>query len=214
MAGLGYAGGVMWFGAFSSRACVLLMGAVPLLGVFVGCGGTVETLPPDGSGGSASGGAPSGGSGGSAVGGAPAGGTTGVGGAPGTGGSPSSGGTGGFADPGCPDVPQPDPYYECDPLDPEVGCGEGYACYPYVSHPYGTGCGTQQFGAVCAPVGTGTHGDFCGDGYGRCAAGFLCVVGASAGKRCAKLCPLDGPHDCPAGLICGETDVAGYGVCY
>lgn len=111
-------------------------------------------------------------------------------------------------------MPPPPPAYECDPLDPFAGCEEGEACYPYVSHPFGTGCGTQQFGSVCAPAGTGEHGDFCGDGHGPCGPGFLCVVGASAGKRCAELCPLDGEHECPPGLICGETDIAGYGVCY
>jgi hypothetical protein len=141
----------------------------------------------------ASGGADSGGSGGQAAGGT---------------------GTGGYTDPGCPDVPPPEPVYECDPLEPEADCGPGFACYPYVSHPYGTGCETQQFGSWCAPAGTGEHGDFCGDGYGPCAPGYLCVVGAGAGKRCYRLCPLDTEHDCLPGLICGETDIAGYGVCY
>ncbi|NLE86337.1 MAG: hypothetical protein GX607_08055 [Myxococcales bacterium] len=178
------------------------------------CGGTVETVHQDpasggtgDSGGSSSGGV---GAGGSPAGGAP---TGGVGGTAGTGGGTTTGGRSGV-EPQCPDIEPPPPAYECDPLDPYADCGPGEACYPYVSHPFGTGCGTQQFGSLCLAEGTGTHGDLCGDGHGRCAPGFLCVVGAGPGKRCAALCPLDGDHECPPGLICGETDIAGYGVCY
>lgn len=175
---------------------------------WVACGGTVETLPPKDEGGA-------GGSGGEGVGGSAD--TGGTGGSGGTGfptGGASTGATGGYVDPGCPDVPLPEPYYECDPLEPDEGCPDGYGCYPFVSHPFGTGCGTQQFGAICSPAGTGRHGDLCGDDHGPCAPGFLCVVGAAAGKRCAQVCLLDEEHDCPEGLICGETDVAGFGVCY
>lgn len=171
----------------------------------------MDSLPTEAGGGTSSGGA----GGFAAAGGASA--TGGEGGSSSggvfTGGS-ATGGSGGYVDPGCPDVPPPEPYYECDPLEPDAGCGEGYACYPFVSHPFGTGCGTQQFGALCALAGTGQHGDFCGDEHGPCAPGYLCVVGAGAGKRCAQVCLLDEDHDCPAGLICGETDVAGFGVCY
>ncbi len=172
---------------------------------------TVHQDPASGgtgdSGGSSSGGV---GAGGSPAGGAP---TGGVGGTAGTGGGTTTGGRSGV-EPQCPDIEPPPPAYECDPLDPYADCGPGEACYPYVSHPFGTGCGTQQFGSLCLAEGTGTHGDLCGDGHGRCAPGFLCVVGAGPGKRCAALCPLDGDHECPPGLICGETDIAGYGVCY
>lgn len=149
-------------------------------------------------------------------GGAAVGGEVGVGGAPSTGGGEGSGGTGGapFVDPGCPDVEPPPPYYECDPLSDDEDCPEGYGCYPFVMHPFGSGCGTQQFGTRCAFAGTGEQGDRCGDSYGSCASGHLCVLGATPGKRCTKLCQLGSDHDCPAGLICGEVDIVGYGVCF
>ncbi len=184
-----------------------LLGALASL---VACSGTVEHVSGDeapsggssGVGGAApsiggSGGAPSGGAGGGVT-----------GGAGGTGGKP-------YEDPGCPDREPPPPHRECDPLDPWVGCQAGYGCYPYVSHPYGSGCGFQQFGAVCQLAGTGMPGDKCGDGAGGCAPGHMCVVGAGAGKRCQKICGVQGgDSDCPPGLVCGETDIQGYGVCF
>jgi hypothetical protein len=154
------------------------------------------------------------------------GGTAGGAGSGGTGGTRFDGGiplpaTGGntydasdFEDPGCPDAEPPEPYFECDPLASVSGCASGYACYPVVYHPVdGSGCGQQQYGAVCMVPGAGTGGDPCGDGYGICAAGHICVVGSKPGKRCAKICPLVGEHNCPLGLICGETDIEGIGVC-
>jgi hypothetical protein len=54
----------------------------------------------------------------------------------------------------------------------------------------------------------------CGDAQGDwCAPGFVCVVGQRAGKRCAALCKLGAPNSCTGGLVCGELDVAGFGVC-
>ncbi len=174
----------------------------------IGCGGTVtERAADDDTGGSSS---VSGGSGGlDASGGQP---TTGGRWSGGSGGVGATGGT--YIDPGCPDEEPPPPIVECDPLEPYKDCPSGFGCYPYVSHPYGSGCGFQQFGALCDYAGSGVAGDFCGDEYGNCAPGYLCVVGAGAGKRCQKLCPLVGDSGCPAGLLCGETDIEGYGVCF
>lgn len=118
-----------------------------------------------------------------------------------------------FTDPGCPEA-DPEPLREeCDPLAAQPGCPSGQACYPFVEHPFGDGCNVQRFGAVCAVAGTRVSGDRCGEGYGRCAGGLICVIGVRAGARCAKLCPLDGTDECSDGLICSETDLEGYGVC-
>jgi hypothetical protein len=117
-----------------------------------------------------------------------------------------------FVDPGCPDAEPPPELIECNPYTQE-GCDLGEGCYPYVDHPFGTGCNYQQYGTVCVFAGSGTQGALCGDGSADCAPGFLCVIGAQAGKRCAQICPLDGSAECPGGLICGETDVESVGVC-
>ncbi len=114
----------------------------------------------------------------------------------------------------CPDEEPPPVEQECDPFEPSVGCPSGYGCYPYLEYPYGQRCGFPQFGATCAPASSGSQGDSCGDGQGHCAPGYLCVVGTGAGARCARLCPLTTPTNCPSGLICTETDVKGYGVCF
>lgn len=172
-----------------------------------GCGGTVEgpsqeVVATGGffvyTGGAASGGAQSGGSGGSLS---------------ETGGGEATGGEPPYIEPECPDEPPPEPDVECDPLGvPEEECGEDSACAPYLIYPNGAECGSPQFGALCVPAGTGQQGDFCEpDG---CAAGFMCIVGAAGGKRCAEICQPVEDHSCPAGLICGETDVQGYGVCF
>ena len=136
-------------------------------------------------------------------------------------GGTSGDGTGGnseeeepYVEPDCPDEPPPPVNQQCDPLDPLWGCEEGYGCYPYLSYPYGEGCGHASFGALCMPASTGEHGAFCGDEDGYCAPGYLCVVGAAGGKRCGKICEPVARHDCPDGLICGETDIQGYGVCF
>ncbi len=191
------------------RGALLILAVLGSLGL-AACSGTVEQRSSDDEG---TGGATGGSGGSGASGGTPTGGT---GGASPSGGAPS-GGTGGtpdYVDPGCPDEPPPAVVPACDPLNPEEACGIGWACYPYVIHPYGTGCGYQQFGAECAPAGSGESGDACGDGFDDCAPGHLCVVGAGAGKRCQKLCPLQGDPGCPPGLLCGETDIEGYGVCF
>jgi len=39
------------------------------------------------------------------------------------------------------------------------------------------------------------------------------VVGSQPGKHCVQLCPIGGQKVCPQGMICGELDVEGYGVC-
>lgn len=143
------------------------------------------------------------------------GGTLSTGGTDGSGGAEPSGGTGGvYIEPECPDQPPPPVDAECDALDPLSGCEEGFGCYPYLDYPYGEGCGHARFGTVCAPASTGEQGDFCGDELGYCSPGFLCVVGAAGGRRCGKICEPVADHGCPDGLICGETDIAGYGVCF
>jgi hypothetical protein len=116
-------------------------------------------------------------------------------------------------DPGCPNVPPPEPFVECAPLDPMSRCGPGFACYPFVEHPFGRGCGVATFGAACVAAGSGVQGDPCGEDTAGCAPEHMCVIGSRSGRRCAKICVFAGPDECPVGLICGETDVEGYGVC-
>ena len=118
-----------------------------------------------------------------------------------------------FVDPGCPDAAAPQGFVECDVFGVGADCPVGYGCYPYITHPFGEGCDQQSFGAVCAPAGTGTQGAFCDGGANICAPGYLCVVGAQPGKRCMRMCPLDGSAQCEPGLICGKTDAQGIGVC-
>jgi hypothetical protein len=133
----------------------------------------------------------------------------------GMGGQASSGGRkmSDFVDPGCPDVPPPPGIVECDPLGDTTDCPLGFSCYPYVEHPFGEGCEAQIFGARCRESGDGTQGEVCGSGTDGCAAMHLCVIGLQAGRRCAKMCTFDGRLECNEGMICGETDVEGYGVC-
>jgi hypothetical protein len=122
---------------------------------------------------------------------------------------------GGFVDPGCEDLPPPEPYFECDLFLEPSGCQDGYGCYPYLLHPNDpSGCGQQSYGSVCIEPGIGSQGDLCGDGLRYCEPGYICVIGARPGARCAKLCSMDGAADCTDGLICGETDLPGIGVCY
>jgi hypothetical protein len=82
-----------------------------------------------------------------------------------------------------------------------------------VQHPFGDGCDAESYGALCLPAGSGGQGALCGDGTDDCAPGYICVIGAHAGKRCAKLCSFAGGDECPLGMICGDTDIEGYGVC-
>jgi hypothetical protein len=142
----------------------------------------------------------------------------------GTGGTVHTGGTGGkdagkdakqdaeppdgWVDPPCPDAPPPPPIKDCDPFGPNT-CGSGMACYPYVQYP-SQPCDVEQFGAICAPEGTGTQGDNC---YSQnCAGGFVCVI-TGQGTECVELCQL-GTKSCPKGLFCVPIDVEGYGGCY
>jgi len=165
------------------------------------CGGSVEIA---GGGGSGAGGA----------------GGRGQAGHTGRAGSPSAGagalpdaGRDAYVDPGCPDLGPPVEVKECDAFSPSPTCPPGLGCFPFVDHPFGEGCGAQRFGTECRPTGTGLQGDRCGsDGQG-CASGFVCVVGSQPGKHCVQLCPIGGQKTCPAGLICGELDVEGFGVC-
>jgi hypothetical protein len=188
-------------------------GCALVLALAFGCGGTTQHGGPSGAAGSATqgGGAPS-----------RAGSSAGGSGGTGRAGAPTSGGTRMDPDPpvdkppvdaGCPMADLPAPQLECDPF--KAGdCGPDLGCYPFVEHPEGNGCGEQQYGTVCLPAGSGTQGEFCGDDVGDyCAPGFVCVVGQRAGKRCAALCQLGKPNQCTGGLICGDLDVAGYGVC-
>lgn len=133
--------------------------------------------------------------------------------APAAGGQKDAGGGGAtYVEADCPDQPPPPTFQECDPLNPELDCGPGWACLPYLEYPAGEGCGQAGFGSICVSGGTGTQGEFCDNQ--SCAPGFMCVVGAAGGKRCGQICEPVQDHGCPAGLICGETDVKGYGVCF
>jgi hypothetical protein len=184
--------------------------AALLLASAAGCGGTVEHGGPSGESGSSQGGfagragAASGGSNlGRAGGGAANAGTS------------QAGGT--VVDPNpvetsCPEADLPPPELQCDPFEP-TSCAPGLGCYPFVEHPEGSGCDQQRYGTVCLPSGLGTQGDSCGPEAGDCAAGFVCVVGQRAGKRCAALCQLGKAGQCRGGLVCGDLDVAGFGVC-
>ena len=115
-------------------------------------------------------------------------------------------------DSGCAPQDLPPPQMECDPFV-AGSCPPDSGCYPFVDHPEGSGCEQQVYGTLCLPAGTGKQGDLCGDEAGTCAPGFVCVVGQRAGKRCAALCKLGGVNQCSGGLICGDLDVPGYGVC-
>lgn len=132
------------------------------------------------------------------------------------GGASLAGGTSGgstFVDPGCPDIDPPEPLRECDPLGSELQCPFGTGCYPFVDHPFGSGCGTQTYGAMCILSGSGKQGAACGDATDGCAPSFVCVVGAHPGRHCAKLCTFDGLNNCPSGFFCDDVDIEGYGVC-
>jgi len=176
----------------------------------VACGGSVEHN--DGSAGPGTGGGAS----------SKAGARSGAG-TPGRAGSGGYAGTetlpdGGLVDPepietGCTAAELPPPDLECDPFDAS-SCGPAAGCYPFVDHPEGSGCDQQRYGTICLPAGQGTQGVMCGDSVSAgCAPGFVCVVGQRAGKRCAALCELGAPNTCKGGLICGDLDVAGFGVC-
>jgi hypothetical protein len=185
--------------------------------VAAGCGGSVAHGSGDGDEAGSSFGGSSSGQAGTSSGGtrAGSGGSRNLGGSAGT---PSAAGTGGTREPdpvdtGCPPEDLPPPELACDPFTPD-SCGIGLGCYPFVDHPLGSGCDQQRYGTVCGPVGVGHQGESCGDDTGDwCDSGYVCVVGQRAGKRCAKLCQLGVANQCSGGLLCGDLDVAGFGVC-
>jgi hypothetical protein len=180
----------------------------------VGCGGAVVHGDPDVDGSSGSGQGGGGGRSGASSGGSK---NPGRAGAAGTSGAAGSAGKG-IVDPdpvdtGCPPEELPPPENECDPFS-AGSCGPGAGCYPFVEHPEGSGCDQQRYGTVCLPAGSGMQGMRCGDETGDwCAPGFVCVVGQRAGKRCAALCKIGQANQCQGGLLCGDLDVAGFGVC-
>jgi hypothetical protein len=168
------------------------------------CGGTVVTVPADGAGGSAGHAGRASHAGSSSFAGRASGGSSSV---------PLDAAFDEYADPGCPDAGPPTQVNECDPFSATPTCPFGEGCFPFVEHPFGQGCGAQSFGTACLLAGSGHQGDACGDGTSECASGFVCVVGSQPGKHCVKLCRMSDPSSCPRGMICGELDVEGYGVC-
>ena len=126
-----------------------------------------------------------------------------------------SGGTGDmpFEDPGCPDAAAPTAVVECGVFDAMSACPVGLACKPDITHPFGSGCDQQVFNMRCVPPGPGVQGDPCEGGMAACSDGYICVVGASHGAHCLRMCPLDGSTHCPSGYVCGPTDADGIGVC-
>jgi hypothetical protein len=118
-----------------------------------------------------------------------------------------------YVDPGCPDAGPPVQVMACDAFSPTPNCPFGQGCFPFVDHPFGQGCDAQTFGTECRPAGAGVQGDTCGSEDESCASGFVCVVGSQPGKHCVQLCPINGQKVCPAGMICSELDVEGFGVC-
>jgi len=115
----------------------------------------------------------------------------------------------------CPYVPPPYTVHECDPFNAEANCYYFEACLPYIVYPSSEdGCGTPGYGEMCVYAGVGEQGALCSSSGTGCSPGFMCVVGAAGGERCARICVPGKTDSCPGGLICGETDVLGYGVCY
>jgi hypothetical protein len=184
------------------RALALLYSACGF--ALLHCGGTVVSLPADDASDSAGHAGRAGHAGGNSAAGQGGGGTGPV---------PRDAGFDEYVDPGCPDAGPPSQVDECDPFATAPTCPPGQGCYPFVDQPFGVGCGAQTFGTVCNIAGTGRQGEVCGDGTGECASGFVCVVGSQPGKRCVQLCRMSDPTSCPRGMICGELDVEGFGVC-
>lgn len=197
---------------FGCRTAIWV-GCCAVLALALGCGGSVEHGDPESTAGSSSHGGKSSGRGGASA-------TSGSSGRAGSGGSAGSDTLpdGGLVDPppvdsGCPEQALPPPDLECDPYTPGA-CGDGAGCYPFVDHPQGSGCDQPRYGTACLPAGHATQGMMCGEEAGEwCAPGLVCVVGQRAGKRCAALCKLGAANQCTGGLICGDLDVAGFGVC-
>ncbi len=202
---------------FGCRTAIGLGSFALALALAFGCGGSVvhnDDVPASthSHGGThmTKGGSSSGGSGGM--------GGTG-GGRAGAGGSSGSVSAGGSAmdpppvDAGCAMQDLPPPDVQCDPFK-RASAARARAVTRSWTIRRGTGCDEQRYGTVCLSAGLGKQGDLCGDDIGDfCAEGFVCVVGQRAGKRCAALCKLGATDQCTAGLICGDLDVAGFGVC-
>lgn len=197
---------------FGCRTAIGVGSYALAFGFAVACGGSVVHNDGAGAGADRGSGAGSSGAGAHASAGNP--GRSGSGGGAGLDSTPDAG----LVDPqpvetGCTSAELPPPELACDPFV-SGQCGDGAGCYPFVDHPEGSGCDQQRYGTVCLPAGHGTQGQLCGgDASDWCASGFVCVVGQRAGKRCAQLCKLGSPNTCSGGLICGDLDVAGFGVC-
>jgi hypothetical protein len=173
----------------------------------VACGGGVGYTFEEGTGGS--GGSPTANSGGTSSGGNPFYQSSGGAIEMGTGGVPP------YEEIECPYVPPPETEHDCDPLDSFAACHSDQSCLPYIVYPEREdGCGSPGYGELCWTAGTGRQGELCSYYGTGCQAGLMCVVGAAGGQRCALICVPGAENNCPAGLICGETDVRGYGVCY
>jgi hypothetical protein len=114
-----------------------------------------------------------------------------------------------YVDPPCPNPPPPRNDFECD-VGKQTGCDPGEGCYPYVRYPSGY-CQPEEYGAICAPAGSGTQGETCASAL-ECAGGFICVI-TGAGTSCARYCELGKVGACPEGLVCEPLDVSGMGVC-
>lgn len=116
-----------------------------------------------------------------------------------------------FDDPGCPPAQKRPDINSCDPFTTPSGCGEGLACFPFVSYPTGP-CEVERFGTVCAEAGAGVQGDSCDTA--RCAPGHICVSSAR-GTRCVRLCAFASGEalSCPGGLLCLPIDIEGFGGC-
>ncbi len=203
-----YADFVMAYSVKTRRPGGALLGALLLFGGMVqlsACGGDLGYTFAEGSGG---GGAVIPGSGGTASGGNPF---------YGSGGEieEGSGGHIPYEEEQCPEVPPPATVHECDPLDPASSCESYESCIPYIIYPdREDGCGTPGYGEICWVGGSAAQGELCTYLGTGCSPGFMCVLGAAGGERCAQICVPGAANTCPQGLICGETDVLGYGVCY
>jgi hypothetical protein len=121
-----------------------------------------------------------------------------------------------YVDPGCetdPDEPwegQVD--WACDPYTDE-GCDltNGEACYAYIVYPTDP-CSEEEFGSACAIEGWAGQGEHC-SGTTDCQSGYSCFV-TGEGTQCLSLCAiLGGEPQCPAGLVCGWTDIPEVGAC-
>jgi hypothetical protein len=114
----------------------------------------------------------------------------------------------------CPEQPPAEPNYQCEPFTGTNTCGPGLGCVPYLIYPDDEPCASATYGSYCAVSGEATQGEVCGEEGKQCAAGFLCVVGALSGLSCGQICVPGMSNACAPGLICGETDVPGVGVCF